>query len=104
MNLEPIAAEKDLEPAPFAIFMRRVFLRATFAAIEWLSHCVVIAVILCGMRGLELLTHLLWGRQKVTFLGFVSIHELFSTADFLLLVFILFLGIACVIKAYRGVR
>lgn len=72
------------------------------AVIEWLSHCLIVAAILAGMRGLQVLVHWLWGDEELMFLGLVPLEHLFHTADFLLLAAVLTLGIACVVRAYRG--
>jgi hypothetical protein len=77
--------------------------RAILAAIEWISHCAVVVVILLGIRGLEELVHWLWPGKEMSFLGLMTLADLFSAADFILLCSILMLGIACVIRAYRGV-
>ena len=79
-------------------------MKAVFASLEWLAHCLVVGVLLVGMRSLEALVNFLWPGDQLLFLGLVPIHQLFSTADFLLLVAVLILGISCVVKAYRGVQ
>jgi hypothetical protein len=96
--------EVELEPSAVGPFVRHTGRKAAFAVIEWLAHCLVVGVLLVGMRGLEALVKLLWPRDQVLFLGIVPIHQLFSTADFLLLVAVLVLGVGCVVKAYRGAK
>jgi hypothetical protein len=107
MPSEPVvsAAEmvaENLSKRTLAEFAKYALRRAVWAIIEWLSHCSVVIVILLGMRGIEALVHWLWPAEALSFLGLITLGELFSTADFILLCSILVLGIACVVRAYRG--
>ena len=107
MSSEPVAKSPNVvtegpSRQTLAKFAEHTFKRAAWAAIEWLSHCFVVVVILLGMRGIETLVHWLWPGEALTFLGLITLHELFSTADFILLCSILVFGIACVVRAYRG--
>lgn len=102
---EPVSPRQvDLGPTDIAPFARHTGTKVAFASIEWLAHCLVLGVLLVGMRGLEALVDLLWPGGQLSFLGLVPIHQLFSTADFLLLAAVLVLGVGCVIKAYRGLQ
>src|SRR3954462_844125 len=109
MSLEPVVSSQDvmaesLSKMTLAKFAEHALKKASWAAIEWISHCSVVVIILLGMRGVEALSHWLWPDKTLSFLGLITLDELFSTADFTLLSLILGLGIACVVKAYRGVQ
>jgi hypothetical protein len=108
MSSEPVVNSQavmteGISRKTLAKFAQHAFKRAAWAAIEWISHCSVVVVILLGMRGIEALVHWLWPGGVLSFLGLMTLDELFSTADFILLCGILVLGIACVVRAYRGI-
>jgi hypothetical protein len=72
------------------------------AIVEWLSHCIVVAALLAGMKGLEMLITSLWGGEDIRPLGLMSLHNLVKLADVFLLAAVLILGGWCVVKAYKG--
>ena len=75
--------------------------KTAIALIEWLSHLVVVAALLAGMKALQVFSRWLWEGKDVH-LGLLTIDELLKTADFILVGAVLILGIGCVVRAYRG--
>ena len=82
--------------------LRDLGARGLYAVAEWITHCLVVAAILVGIRLLHGLLKLLWGEEELVFFGVIQAHELMLAADFFVLIGILTLGVACVIRAYRG--
>jgi hypothetical protein len=102
LNSPPAPRAEQVQAETFQGFFRQTGGRAARAILEWLLHCLIVSALLGGMRSLQLWTKFLWQGEEVSFIGLISLDELFHTADFILLAAVLLLGIGCVVRAYRG--
>jgi hypothetical protein len=75
--------------------------RARRALIEWLSHLIVVAGLLLGFHGIEILLHALGSDDRLLF-GQVPLKYVFDAGDAALIIGFLVYGIYSVLGAYRG--
>jgi hypothetical protein len=102
LNSPPAPQAESVPTETFRGFFRQTWGRAARAILEWIAHCLIVSALLGGMRSVQLWTKFLWQGEEVSFMGLVSLDELFHTADFILLAAVLLLGIGCVVRAYKG--
>ncbi|MBE0557059.1 MAG: hypothetical protein IH628_07480, partial [Proteobacteria bacterium] len=69
-GLTAIKAENDY--SQLAIQAKDIFYRALKAIIVWTAHCLVVAVILIGIRLLNIFIEFLWGEKRLKFFGFIN--------------------------------
>ncbi|HVR06705.1 MAG TPA: hypothetical protein VMW75_01545 [Thermoanaerobaculia bacterium] len=79
--------------------VRDVGRKTLIAAGEWCMHCLLVALILAGMRGLQFLVEALWRGEELLFFDRIPLNEVFHTATFILLAAIFLIGILDIIRA-----
>jgi hypothetical protein len=95
--------KEALQPATAPPRKRRTTLsRTVSAALEFIAHCALLAVMLLCMRGLEKLMEWLWGPEKVFHVASqsVSLQHMFDGGHIAVFIAILVIGVYATVRTY----